>query len=204
MTDKPDPTRRRVMQATGAALASSAAIGGAAAQEGNETTTSSPSPTATPEGRAAESGLELELSPTTTLTSWEYDAGSWTIELESDTPTAVTVTDASEVAKALTEGDGAGSATAGYENFTRSAGESTLSFTGSMYEGMAAVTIAAAGGSELAVLRTDNLEAAGNGSVPFNGALLALLGSVAGTGFFTARKVAERQQADEETAERVK
>jgi hypothetical protein len=199
---KENTTRRAVLKGLTATGAASAVVGTGAAQEGNETQTTE-TPADQQDDTPGESNLELKISPTTTITAWEYSGGTWRIETDGKTPNLVTVTDASQIARALSEGEGQASGTARMSSYQLDRGRDELRFSGERYDGMAAVTMTASGGERVAVLRTDALSK-GYGTVPFSGAAAAIAASVAGTGVFTARKVAEKQAEEREEAERIK
>jgi hypothetical protein len=198
--------RRTVLGRTAGALAALMPLTGAAvAQEGNESATPTDAPTETEreeEGPIGDPNADLTLSPTTTISSWRYGGGSWSLGIEADTPTRLTVTDASQVARVLSEGDGPSAGTARYEGYNVSTGERSLTFTGESYQGMAAITVSAAGGERLAVLRTDAL-AGGRQPVGFTEAAgAAVAGSVA-TGAVAVRQTRKKRDEDEKEAERI-
>jgi len=199
--------RRTVLgRIAGAVGALTGLVGGAAAQEETEspTPTDADTPTSTPaeDGSVGEEDVELDIAPTTTITSWEYAGGSWTLGLDTTTPTRLTITDASQVARVLSEGDGPSAGMARYEGYNLSSGESEFRFTGESYQGMAAITVSAAGGSRLAVLRTDAL-AGGRGDVAFQQAAGAAAAGSVVTGGAVVRQMRRKQNAEEKETERI-
>jgi hypothetical protein len=185
------------------------------------TPASSPTPTSTPaatatdartttvtstanasDGAVSRENVSLKLSPTATITEWRYQGGTWLITVEARTPTRLTITDAASVARVLSEGSGPASGTARYEGRNVATGTRTVRFTAGEYQGMAAVTISAARGNRLAVLRTDNL-GDDKPSVAWRTAQGLILGTAivvgGGTVYWTKRK----QNEENEGAERI-
>lgn len=113
--------------------------------------------TAAPEG-VVEQDATVGLSPTTTVTHWRFESGTWELTIESTVPTRVTVSDSTAIAKALSDGDGAKSSTirAGRQSFNVPNGETTIQFDGTVHQGMSAVTLTANNGGNVGVLRTDD------------------------------------------------
>lgn len=112
--------------------------------------TSSPTPTATPTGQTT----TVELSPTTRISEWQYQNGTFEIIVESTVPARVTLTDAGELSRILADGKGAATAKANQRSYTVTSGRTTLRFDAVRVDGNAAVTIATNNGDGLAVIRT--------------------------------------------------
>jgi len=182
-----------VLTVVAAGIVSAPAV---AAQEGTPTTTAtgtvSANATATPVGE----DVTISISPTTRITEWRYEGGTWVVDLESDVPTRVTLTDAAAVGRILSEGSGPASGTARYETRNLGTGTTTVRFTGEQYEGMAAVTISSTNGNQMAVLRTDSLDG-GSSYIRQSSAGLLVGIAVIGTGWFTWRRVLARLEDED-------
>lgn len=179
-------------------LAAGLAPAGVAAQDNTTVTrTASSTDTVTP----TEENEPISISPTTEVTDWKYRGGTWVVEVESDVPTRVTLTDAAAVGRVLSEGSGPASGTARYETRNLGTGTKTIRFTAEEYEGMAAVTISATNGNQMAVIRTDSL-GGGSSYVKQSTAGLLVGGAVIGTGWLTLRRLKKRLEDESKEVER--
>jgi hypothetical protein len=181
--------------------------GGVAAQDGatptvpgNDTATPPITPSPTPEA----TNVTIRLSNTITLTGWSFENGVWQIQVRSRTVGSVTVTDATQVAQALTEGEGKRTGTAQFESFELAPGEkTTVSFDGSSADGVSAVTVAPnAESGRIAVLRTDAFGDGGSNYIRQSSAGLLVAIAVIGTGWFTWRRVLARLEDEDKEVTR--
>jgi hypothetical protein len=156
--------------------------------------------TSTPESVAPQE-VSIELSPTTTISDWEIQNGTWQITVRTKAPTRVTVVDAAALAAALTEGDGAASATVSTRSYNLAPGTTTISFDGSAFNGMSAVTLTTTRSNTIAVIRTEAL-ATGSKFIKMSTAGLLVGLAVVGTGYGTYKRVVSKLEDEEKEVKR--
>lgn len=140
---------------------------------------------------------DVRLSGTTRITEWRLQGGTFDVKVESEVPTYVTLVDASALARALSEGEGAASSSVRKSGYNVAKGTTTIHFTASEYGGMRAFTATAANGDRLGIVRTSALEAVRD-AIPYatarNILLLAVVGSVGGTVCLVRRKMDDEER----------
>lgn len=167
----------------------------AAAQE----TTATPSPTTEePTGDAA----TITLSPTTQISEWRYENGTFYVTMSAEIPTQVVITDAGKLSKALSEGSGAASATVRQRSLTLTPGETTIEFRAEKVDGAGAITLASSNGDGLAVIRSDAM-GGDRDAIEWSSAGLLIVGAASGAGYWSYRRMKKKLQEKKMEVERV-
>lgn len=176
-------------------LALSAATGAVVAQEsGNQTTTGTSTDTVSEQ-------TEIELSPTTKIVGWRYANATFEVDIQSSTPTRVTVIDAGALYGALTDGDASAAVSVRRRGYNINAGETTIRFSAKQVDGSSAITLAAVNGNRIGLLRSAGF-GGGAAYVAQSTAGLLILAAVVGASWVTYRRAKAKIEAEERGAER--
>lgn len=181
-------------------IASALLTGGVAAQDGANNSTTTATATPTPTGQAAEN-VTVELGPTAEIVRWAYRDGTWHVTIRATVPIRVTLTDSAALFGALSEGEGARTASIPTQGYTLDAGTTTIQMPGQTQEGQAALSVAANG--QLVLLRTGSM---GGGRQPVAYGTAALLAGAAaiGTGWYSFRRGRSKlEESDDPEVERI-
>ncbi|GGC52369.1 hypothetical protein DVK03_01670 [Haloferax sp. Atlit-109R] len=175
------------------AVVSPALVGTAAAQSSmNGTATAAPS---TPEATQT-----IELSPTTRIKSWSFSNGTFSLVVEADIPTRIAITDAGELSRILSEGDGAAAGKARVRRMTLTPGTTVVKFRAESVGDASAITVSSSNADGIVAIRSDAIKA-GNPPVEY-GTVQTLLASTAvaaaGGTFLWVRKKRDEKQLEVE------
>ncbi|ADE04739.1 hypothetical protein [Haloferax volcanii] len=172
------------------AVVSPALVGTVAAQEStNSTTTTAPSTT-------PEATQTIELSPTTRIKSWSFSNGTFSLVVEADIPTRIAITDAGELSRILSEGDGAAAGKARVRRMTLTPGTTVVKFRAESVGDASAITVSSSNADGIVAIRSDAIKT-GNPPVEY-GTVQTLLASTAvaaagGTFLWVRKKRNEKQ-----------
>ncbi|SEK90593.1 hypothetical protein [Haloferax larsenii] len=168
------------------AVASPALVGTVAA-ENNTTMTAAPTPEVT---------RTIDLSPTTRITNWRFSNGTFYLTIQADLPTRIAITDAGELSRILTEGDGPAAGKARVRRMTLTPGETVVKFHAEDINGASAITVSSSNADGIVAIRSDAIE---TGKPPVDyGTVQTLLGGTAiasagGTFYWVKRKRDEKE-----------
>ncbi|MDS0241797.1 MULTISPECIES: hypothetical protein [unclassified Haloferax] len=172
------------------AVASLALVGTVAATDSaNNTTTVAPS---TPEGPTR----TIELSQTTTIEDWRFENGTFYVTFDAELPTRIAITDAGELSRILSEGDGAAAGKARVRRMTLTPGTTVVKFRAESVGDASAITVSSSNADGIVAIRSDAIKT-GNPPVEY-GTVQTLLASTAvaaagGTFLWVRKKRNEKQ-----------
>ncbi|WP_411964536.1 hypothetical protein [Haloferax sp. YSMS24] len=172
-------------------------LAGTVAAQENTTTTTTASPSSTPEVDRT-----IELSPTTRITNWRFENGTFYITFDADVPTRVAITDAGKLSRILSEGEGEAAGKARMRRLTLTPGKTTIKFNAEDFNGASAVTISSSNADGIVALRSDAVRA-GNPPVKWGTANALVGGAAIVTAAGTFRYVKKKREDKEMTAERL-
>ncbi|WP_042663998.1 hypothetical protein [Haloferax sp. ATB1] len=172
------------------AVASPAFVGTVAAAN-NSTVASTPTdgPTRT-----------IELSQTTTIEDWRFENGTFYLSVNAEVPTRIAITDAGELSRILSEGDGAAAGKARVRRMTLTPGTTVVKFRAESVGDASAITVSSSNADGIVAIRSDAIKT-GNPPVEY-GTVQTLLASTAvaaaGGTFLWVRKKRDEKQLEVE------
>lgn len=169
------------------------ATGGVVAQE---TVTSST--TEEPTGETT----TISLSPTTQITEWQYENGTFHVTVRAQIPTQVVITDAGRLSQILSESGGAASAKVNQRRLTLTPGTTTVEFRAAQVQGAGAITMASSNGEGLVVIRSDSISPTRD-AIEWSSAGALIVASAIGAGYWSYRRMKERLEKKKMEVDRI-